>query len=146
MAKVNVIGNVMVITSKLKLKDLKDIKIYQPESLEFFNKDGIVDFRVDIAHPGGQDFITRYGVVFSNVTLDPDGYATCTVPLDIYTDQQDIKQMIVVDHGRTLMMLNNIEDRLLEILQQINEEKENIQGQITIGMTRCNCQDEACDS
>ena len=140
MAKVNVVGNVMVVTSKLKLEDLKKLQNYYPDSLCISDDNGIVYYKVCV---GSEQSISQYGICFLDTTSDPNGYAACTLPLPssvgAHTGAQ-LQNYIATTYGASLVGLNEIESRLESVIQDVLEKEEMIKSQITIGVCEgCRC-------
>ena len=126
-AAATVTGNSLVVTSQLKLEDLKTVKKYRPNALRMFEKDEDGNkeevFRLAISEEGiGKidSFSATYGK-----TTNADGRALLTVLVD------DAKPDFIKDKfGPALLKLKKLEDGLSAVLEEIVAEKAAVEEQI----------------
>lgn len=135
MAKVNVIGNAIVVTSALKLEDIKTIEKYRPAALVLKggedNKEEI--FRIATTTGENSGDINRYGAVFNGETHDEEKKATLTMVLRINDPDGDKLKSLVADQlGAAIMNLNVLETSLTSVLEDIKVEREKVLADITI--------------
>ena len=127
MAKVVSVGDAVVITSEVKLEDIKKIQKYRPEALVLKggedNKEEI--FRIGIGDSG----INTYGASFCKETRD-DKLATITLTTNYSGD--DIKGFIADELGGALTNLGKLEKTLPAILESIDKERAAIMDDITL--------------
>jgi len=116
-AKVTVVGEAAVITSALKLEDIKTAKKFRPEALQLLEDKKQV-YAIDVTERSS-GAINGYGATFSNVT-DAEGHATITLTAD---RTGDIKEMIQDKIGLALLKLKKVEDNFAEALAGINADK-----------------------
>lgn len=130
MAKIVVAGDAVVITSDMKLEDIKTIKKYRPEALVLKGgEDGKEPiFRLGVCNGAGS--ITKYGAEFGAETHDEDKKAMMTLILD--TDKENVKEVVADTVGAYVMTLNKLEATLPAVLDDIKAEKERIMNNITI--------------
>ena len=128
MAKVVSVGQAVVITSEVKLEDIKKIQKYRPEALVLKggedNKEEI--FRIGI----GDGKIGTYGASFGEATRDDEKLATITMTTNYNGD--DIKGSIADELGVALTNLGKLEKTLPAVLDSIDKERAAIMDGITI--------------
>lgn len=130
MAKIIVAGDAVVITSAMKLEDLRTIAKYRPEALVLKEKEDMEPiFAIGVAE--GHGHINKYGAVFGAETRDEDKLATITVVANVPRDA-DIKEFITDELGFALINLNKLEETLPDVLTKIKEEKKSIMDSITV--------------
>ena len=129
MAHVNVVGNAMVVTSTLKLEDIKLCEKYRPEALILRGgedgKEAI--FRIKT---GTENDIGKYGAVFTGASRDGNGFATIT--LSILGEPEDLKAEIADNFGSALVNINALEYAIAEAIEEIEAERAMVIDQITI--------------
>lgn len=137
MAKVNVVGNAMVVTSGVKLDDFKTVEKYRPDKLVLMEKVGGSDeaepvFLVTTGDYQSESF-GEYGICFKNQSRD-GGYAQITLEFPTDGDEpmseDDIRELISDNYGRILLNLGKIEKRIPGELEEIRQEKSDIGGMI----------------
>lgn len=130
MAKITIAGDAVVITSAVKLEDIKAVKKYRPAALTLMGgeegKEPI--FRLGVTEGAGN--ITKYGAEFGSETHDDEKKAVMT--LICRADEGDIKEIVADTIGAYVLNLNKIEETLPAVLQEIKAEKEQILSNITI--------------
>lgn len=129
MAKVLVAGNAVVITSAVKLDDIKLISKYQPEALVLFEGEGKEKepvFAVGIGDGG----ITAFGAEFNQATRDGQGKAQLTemIPAGV----ENVKEYVSDKFGRAVLKLNKLEAQLPAAIEAIAAEKAAIDANITV--------------
>ena len=132
MAKITIAGNAAVITSAVKLEDIKTIAKYRPEALVLKGgedgKEAI--FAVSVARNGVGE-IGTYGAVFGAETHNDGKFATVTVGIPDIGDA-DIKEVVADKFGGALAKLNALEDTLPDVIAAIDAEKTTVLDSITI--------------
>ena len=129
MAKIIVAGDAVVITSDVKLEDIKLVKKYRPEALTLFEGEGQEKeavFKIGI----GASSIGKYGVEFDRESRDDDKLATLTVLIPAGT--KDAKEYVSDVYGRPVLMLNKLEATLPGVIEEIAAEKAAIEANITV--------------
>lgn len=133
MAKVQIHGQSVVITSSVKLEDLKTIEEYRPDALVLYggedNKEEI--FRVGTTTRSAGT-ISDFGVEFGGATHDDNKFATVTLAIDFDSTGDALKEEIANAIGVALVNLNKVEAKLNGELEDIAEEKQKIFDSITI--------------
>ena len=128
-AKVNVVGDAMVVTSGAKLEDIKSIAKYRPNALVLMggkdNKEEL--FRVGVTKGAGS--ISQYGVSFGKESRGDEGFAQITLLLP---DGKDVKEYISDTYGRALLNLEKLEGTFHGVLEEIGAEKARIEAVITV--------------
>lgn len=129
MAKVTVVGNAVVITSSVKLEDIKRAKKYRPEALILLSEDGKEPiFRVGTV--SGNGGISKYGVEFAEESRDSEKRAVLTLGFE--TKSEDLKKGIVDAIGESLIKLNKVEENVASVLGEITNEEQRLYDSITI--------------
>lgn len=121
MAKINVVGNALIITSEVRAEDILLAQKFRPEALtlEDENKDPV--FMIGVTKGTGS--INGFGVSFDGVARDGSGKATLTLAFDGPSDPDDVKAAIADKYGIAIARLNQIETALPEVLADIAEQK-----------------------
>lgn len=130
MAKIVIAGEAVVVTSKMKLADLRKIAKYRPNVLILKGgEDGKEPiFRVGVTNGAGT--INKYGVEFANETHDEEKLATITLILNDI--EGDVREAVAEEIGTAILNLNEIEEKLPYVLEEIEDEKESILSSITV--------------
>lgn len=130
MAKVTIAGNAVVITSAIKLEDLRSIKKYRPTALILKGgEDGKEPvFAIDVTNGNGD--INKYGACFGAATRDDAKLATITMVASVV--EGDIKEFVADKLGSALINLNKLEETLPEVVQSIAAEKAQVMDAISI--------------
>ena len=122
MAKTQVIGNAAVITSTLKLADIK--KIEKSTRKDVLTLKGGEDGKTPIFMVGttncGTGSINACGAEFACASRDDDQFAQIT--LGIPADVADAKEYVVEKYGIALINLAKVEEAVPAVLTAINEE------------------------
>lgn len=117
MAKVTIVGQACVITSAVKLDDIKLIKKYRPEALSLYEGEGNERVPVfSIGVTGAGNCINNVGAEFSHA--NEEGYAQITLMVT-KTDKEEIADAI----GRPILKLNKLEESLAAVIDEIAAEK-----------------------
>ncbi len=129
MAKMVIAGNALVVTSGIKLDDIKNVKKYRPEALTLFEGEGKEKtpvFKLGIGNGG----ISAYGAEFAEEARDGSGKAICTILLP--TGVEDVTEYVSDKYGRSILKLNKLEETFPGVVNEIAAEKAMIQANITI--------------
>ena len=130
MSKIKVAGDAVVITSSMKLDDLKTIEKYRPESLILKggadNKEPIFA----ITTKGRYGNINSNGATFASESRDGEKLATITMCVDEF--EGDIKEFIADNLGLAKSRLDALEETLPEVLSAIIEERTTIMDSIEV--------------
>jgi len=128
MAKIVIAGDAVVITSTLKLEDIRNVEKYNPKALVLMGgEDGKEPiFRVGTARKGS---VSEYGVEFASETHDENKFASITIANPC--TGPDIKDAVAEAYGPIIMNLNKVEAAIPAVLDEIAANKaavlENIQ-------------------
>ena len=129
MAKIMVAGDAVVVTSDMKLEDIKLVKKYRPEALTLFEGEGEEKepvFKIGIGDGG----IGKYGAEFDQETRDDEKLATLTTLIPAGT--ADAKAYVSDAFGRAILKLNKLEATLPGVIEEIAAEKAAIEANITV--------------
>ena len=134
MAKVVIAGNAVVITSSMKLEDIRTIKKYYPDALVLqggkYGQEPI--FAIDVENNAdGCGKINQYGASFAASTRNSENLATITLVCsgDV---KGDIKEYVADKLGLAISRLNMLEETLPDILHVIETKKAQVIGSISI--------------
>jgi hypothetical protein len=119
MSKTTIVGNAIVVTSSLKLEDLKKVAKYRPKALTLYEDEEPV-FVLKVGDDTGR--IDKYGAVFAGKTSDPEGHATITMIYSNLADGADIREEVAETFGYALLNLNKIEDSLPTVIEELANE------------------------
>lgn len=130
MAKIIIAGNAVVITSAMKLEDLRTITKYRPDALVLKGgEDGREPiFAVSIADDCGE--INKYGASFCSESHDDAKLATIT--MTACSADEDIRKFVVDQIGSAVINLNKLEETLPAVLEEIEAERAAVMDSITI--------------
>lgn len=115
MAKINVVGDVVIITSTVKLSDIQKLEKLKPEVLALKDDNGDEIFRIASGEHGR---ITSFGVVFSGETRDDRKLATVTMAAP-NVDGADIREVVADLLGETLEQVAAVETQVATKLPEI---------------------------
>lgn len=130
MAKIVIAGDAVVVTSAIKLEDLRNIKKYRPTALVLKGgEDGNEPiFAINVTNGNGD--INQYGASFGAATRDDEKLATITLVAPGV--EGDIKEFVADKLGSALINLNKLEETLPGVIQSIASEKAQIMDNISI--------------
>ena len=130
MAKIVIAGDAVVVTSAMKLEDIKTIEKYRPKELVLKGgEDGKEPiFGVGTTHGAGN--INAVGASFGSETRDDDKLACITLFLDGVTG--DVKDWVADRLGAAIINLNKLEEKLPAVLEEIAAEKATVMSNITV--------------
>lgn len=130
MAKITIAGDAVVVTSELKLEDIKTIKKYRPAALVLKGGDDGKEpiFKLGVANGAGS--INKYGAEFGSETHDTEKKAVMTLLCDC--GEGDIKEVVADTIGAYVMTLNKLEATLPTVLEEIAVEKQQIMSNISV--------------
>lgn len=120
MAKIRILGEAIVVTSSLKLEDIKTVKKYSPNDLVIL-KDKEPVFALGTNSEG----ISDMGISFCKA--DKDGFATMTI---VKRDQPDLKKFFLDEFGGAIAHLNALEEKLPASIEAINDARDAVEAQI----------------
>lgn len=130
MAKMKKFGEAVVITSEVKLEDLRKVAKYRPKDLILFGgedgKEPIFGVGLSKSRYGRID---KQSVEFGG--CDENGFAQVTLTYDGPAD--DVKAQLADSYGPQLMMLSKIEEGITASIAQIDADVAAIMGNIEIG-------------
>lgn len=128
MAKITVAGQAVVLTSSLKLEDIKTIKKYRPKALIVYGGDDGKELEFAIS-AGTVEDISKNGICFANETRD-GGYATITLTTS-YAGE-DIKDYVADEIGTAFIHLQSLEDTLEPVIEEIEAQRAELKNSINI--------------
>ncbi len=131
MAKIVIAGDAAVITSALKLEDVRTVAKYRPDELVLKGGENGKEpvFAISVTEGAGK--INQYGVSFSQETRDEAKLATLTI-LAKGVGDGDMKEWVADQYGKALICLNELEARLPAVLADIDAEKADVMRSITV--------------
>lgn len=130
MAKINVLGDAVVITSDLKAEDITLAAKYNPKALTLVDEDGDPYFGIAVSNKSS---INAFGISFNGVARDGSGKATVTIGYNGSDKPDEIKEDLADKFGIALANLNKIEKALPAVLADIQKQKKTVIESITVG-------------
>ena len=129
MARIAVMGNAIVVTSGVKLDELKTIQKYRPCALTLYGgEDGKEPMFV--IKCGCASSFNKYGATFAEETRGENGgYATMTIVDEISGDPAEF---VAEKYGTAIRNLNALEEKLAGVLDEIVAERQNVKESITV--------------
>ena len=123
---IRIVGGAAVLTSSMKLADLKTIAKYQPEALNLMggkdNEETV--FMAGIAPKGYGGFCGAMGIMFAPNT---------TVTVNIPEGTEKPAEWFVENFGGAVMKLNKLEATLPAVLAKLDADKKTVLDAIAIG-------------
>ena len=134
MAKMNLVGDALVITSALKTAEIATLSKYQPKALSVFETadDGqtkVEAFRVSVGNGGVND----YGITFNGTSRDGNGFATLTIKFGGSDNPETAKKEIAAQYGGAIAYLNKVEAAAPAALKAVKEAEKAVVDAITVG-------------
>ena len=124
MANVKVLGDALILTSAIKLEDIKLIEKTNPRALSLYGEeDGheVALFSIGTSKTAGfPGCVTKSGITFSKASRD-GGFAQMT--FKVPEGEGDLKELVAEMIGVPLMNLNKIEAYLPDVLEDIGAAK-----------------------
>ena len=130
MAKIVIAGDAIVVTSAMKLEDIKTIEKYRPKALVLMGGEDGKEPIFAIGTTPGAGNINAVGASFGAETHDDSKLACITLFLTGVTG--DVKEYVADRLGTALIQLNKLEEKLPAVLAEIAEEKAAVLGNITV--------------
>ena len=129
MAKINVMGDVLMLETELSPDILYKVQKHAPDKLELKDKEGNSYFKVQ----EGNASISKYGVSFSSVTVKGHLFATTrNVVIGEHTDLEEEKSLILDEYAEILSNLNKVEKQVSEALDDILATAKEVETSINI--------------
>ena len=118
-ARALIVGCACVVQSRLTPEQIERFNIYNPEALKIRNENGETIFTLDIGEGGGH--IEKDSAAYSKATT-ADGKATITILTD--PDCDDRKQLVMESIGSGILLLDQLEEKLVALLPDLEKEAE----------------------
>lgn len=131
MARITIAGDAVVVTSALKLEDIKTIEKYRPNELILKGGEDGKEPIFAIGTTSGCGNINEVGASFGRESHDDDKLAAITMCTG--TDVEgDIKEWVADHIGGAVIKLNRLEEKLPAVLAEIEEERATVISGITV--------------
>ena len=123
MAKIKVVGDVMVVESTQTLESIKTLEKYNPRALFLYeeDEDGKKKQVFRVASTTGKGNIGQYGASFGSETHDGRGIATITMCLP--DGIEDAKEYVADAVGLAIVRLNKVEEQFADALAKVDADK-----------------------
>jgi hypothetical protein len=131
MAKITIAGDAVVITSSLKLEEIKNIQKYRPDALVLKGGEDGKEPIYAIGVTDGTGSINNVGASFGREATDGSGLASITMVLS-GIPAEDTKDWVADRLGSAIMNLNALEDKLPPVLHAIAADRATIMQNITV--------------
>ncbi len=130
MSKVVIAGDAVVVTSALKLEDIRTIEKYRPKELVLKGGEDGKEPIFALGTTAGAGSINEVGASFGRESHDDEKLATITMCTTGVTG--DVKEWVADRLGGAIMNLNKLEEKLPAVLAEIAAEKEAVLSNITV--------------
>lgn len=128
MAKITIAGKAVVVTSTLKLEDIKTVGKYRPKALSVYGgEDGKEE--VFAIKAGCNENFSKYGICFADETRDEK---LATITMNIHYDGDDIEGFVADYLGTAIIYLNKLEETLPAVIEEIAAERASVMNNITV--------------
>lgn len=131
MAKITIAGDAVVVTSALKLEDIKTIAKYRPKSLFLMGGDDGKEPIFGIGVTDGCGNINEVGASFGRESHDAEKLAVITMCTNGAVSG-DIKEWVADHIGGAIINLNKLEEKLPAVLAEIEAEKAAVMSNIIV--------------
>lgn len=130
MAKIVIAGDAVIITSALKLEDIKTIAKYRPKELVLKGGEDGKEPIFAVGVTNGPGNINEVGASFGRESHDDEKLAVITMVTDGVTG--DVKEWVADRIGGAIMNLNALEEKLPAVLEEISGQKASVMESITV--------------
>lgn len=132
MAKLSILGNAVVVTSAVKLEDIRTIEKYNRDALIL--KEDIEGKKVPVfgVATGSTGEINQNGATFADATRDDNKFAQITLCTCLENITGDVKDWAADKFGKALTRLNQLEATIPTVLEQISADKAAVMANITV--------------
>lgn len=130
--KVAVVGDAVVLTSDIKLEDIKLVEKYRPEALIVFGGEDGKEPQFRIGSTTGVGNINAYGASFAGEARDGSGKATITLTA-VGVDTDDLKEKIADQYGVAIGFIKKLEGTIPAVAAEITDERNALIASITLG-------------
>lgn len=130
MAKIVIAGDAIVVTSALKLEDIRTIEKYRPKELVLKGGEDGKEPIFAVGTTAGAGNINAVGASFGRESHDDQKLATITMCTNGVTG--DVKEWVADHIGGAIISLNKLEDKLPAVLEEIAAEKAAVLSNITV--------------
>ncbi len=130
MAKIVIAGDAVVITSALKLEDIRTIEKYRPKELVLKGGEDGKEPIFALGTTEGSGNINAVGASFGRESHDAEKLATITMCTNGVTG--DVKDWVADHLGGAIINLNQLEAKLPAVLDAIAAQKAEVMSNITV--------------
>ena len=130
MAKITIAGDAVVVTSSMKLEDLKTIEKYRRNELILRGGEDGKEPIFAVCTTSGTGDINANGASFGSAARDGSGLACIT--MSVGGDPADVTEYVADKYGAAVIKLNKLEENLPAVLAEIAAEKATVMENITI--------------
>lgn len=131
MAKIVIAGDAVVVTSALKLEDIKTIEKYRPNDLVLKGGEDGKEPIFALGTTSGAGNINSVGASFGREASDGSGLA-CITMVKTGVPTEEVKEWAADTLGSAIINLNALEAKLPEVLTAIADQKATVMANITV--------------
>lgn len=131
MAKIVIAGDAVVVTSSLKLEEIRTVEKYRPNELVLKGGEDGKEPIFAIGVTEGCGNINEVGASFGRETHDEEKLASITMCTGAGITG-DIKEWVAERIGGAIIKLNKLEEKLPAVLEEIEAEKAEVMSNITV--------------
>lgn len=135
MAKIQVLGDAVVLTSAHTLENLRTIAKYRPDALVLKGGEDGKEPVFAISVDGRTDGVNKFGATFNAASRDGKKLAQITTFIG---NAENLKEVIADKYGAALVRLNKLEATLPAVLEEVRAERDAVMQSITI-VSDCEC-------
>lgn len=127
--RISILGEALVLTSTLKVEEIKLLRKYKPDALKIKNENG--DDLFAIAYKEGCSSITPKGVTFGGASRDGNEFATFTANISV-AEGEDIKEVVADLIGVPAGYVSQIESAAVNALHEVRAARAELLNSITV--------------
>lgn len=131
MAKIVIAGDAVVVTSSLKLEEIRTVEKYRPNELVLKGGEDGKEPIFAIGVTDGCGNINEVGASFGRETHDEEKLASITMCTGAGITG-DIKEWVAERIGGAIIKLNKLEEKLPAVLEEIEAENAEVMSNITV--------------
>ncbi len=131
--QIQIVANTFVVTSAIKVEDIKLLQKYNPNGLAITTKEGDIERDVfRIAYEEGKDTVSGFGMVFGGTSRGTEGFATFTGTLETGLSDDKAKDYVAEKLGGVIGYVKTLETSVPRAAKAIRDAKADLVSKISV--------------